>query len=111
AALRLLHPLMPFLTEELSQALPTEWRRGADASRADTRLVQASYPRAEEFPRDSAAEADVERLIDVVRTLRNLRAEMSVPPSKPIDVRIAAEDPAVRASLEGIADAIRVLAK
>jgi valyl-tRNA synthetase len=103
AALRLLHPLMPFITEELRQALPPS---------ADTtaRAVQARYPRSEDFARDLAAEADVERLIDVVRVVRNLRAEMNLPPSRRIDVHIGA-DPATRAALEGMSDAIRALGR
>jgi valyl-tRNA synthetase len=103
AALRLLHPLMPFITEELRQALPRD-------AETPARLVQARFPRAEDFPRDGAAEADVERLIDVVRVVRNLRAEMSLPPARKIDVQIGA-DAATRAALDGMSDAIRSLAR
>ena len=102
-ALRLLHPLMPFVTEELHRALPL-------AGKGPDRLVHASYPRAEDFARDPAAEADIERVIEVVRVMRNLRAEMSLPPSKSIDASIGA-DGEVRASLAGMEGAIRALAR
>jgi nicotinate-nucleotide pyrophosphorylase len=85
AALRLLHPLMPFLTEELWHALP-----GVERERAT--LLLARYPRADEIERDGAAEARVERLVDVVRALRNLRSETSLPPSREIALRVASRD-------------------
>jgi valyl-tRNA synthetase len=96
---------MPFITEELHQALPQ-----SPSAPATTRLVLAPFPRAEDFPRDLAAEADIERLIDVVRVVRNLRAEMNLPPSRRVDVRIGADE-ATRTALAAMSDAIRSLAR
>ena len=104
SALRLLHPLMPFLTDELWHALP-----GVDASRAT--LLLAEYPKSSAIERDEAAEARVERLIGAVRALRNLRAEMSLPPSREIDVLVAPLDDAAAADLPALTGAIRTLAR
>ena len=68
-SLRLLHPIVPHVTEELWHALP----------HPDTLLATASWPRAEEAPSDPAAELEMEPLLETVRLLRNLRAEEKVP--------------------------------
>jgi valyl-tRNA synthetase len=81
-ALRLLHPLMPFVTEELWHALPRP-------SGAPDHLIRARYPVAREIGYDEqTAEASYERLIAIVRALRSLRSELNVPPSREIDVLV-----------------------
>ncbi|WP_345293565.1 valine--tRNA ligase [Luteimonas vadosa] len=78
--LRLLHPLVPFVTEELwRQVAP---RLGIDAP---TIMLQA-YPRADDFDaaRFARAEADVEWLKQMVSALRRIRGELGVPPSKQV---------------------------
>ena len=102
--LRLLHPVMPFLTEELWHALP-----GVDATRPT--LLNTPFPRGDAFERDEAAEARVERLVAVVRALRNLRAEMSLPPSREIDLLVAATDAQAAADLPALTGSIRTLAR
>jgi valyl-tRNA synthetase len=92
-ALRLLHPFMPFLTEEIWQALP--------GAKATDSIMIASYPRAEERWRDGAAEAVVKQLIDAVRSVRNIRSELGIPPSATVAVRVATD---------GRCDSDRVLA-
>ncbi|MDR0840407.1 MAG: valine--tRNA ligase [Christensenellaceae bacterium] len=71
-AMKLLHPFMPFITEELYLNLP-----GAEET-----IMRAAWPQytpAFEFP----AEADtMERMMGVIRAIRNLRAELNVPPAK-----------------------------
>jgi valyl-tRNA synthetase len=104
SALRLLHPLMPFLTDELWHALP-----GVDATKPT--MLLASYPDASAIERDEAAEARVERLVAAVRALRNLRAEMGLPPSKEIDVLVAPLDDAAARDLPALMGAIRTLAR
>lgn len=77
ALLRLLHPLTPFVTEQL-------WRQVAPrlGITGDTVSLQP-YPTAEEFAGDFArAEADVEWLKSMVNALRRVRSELNVPPSK-----------------------------
>ena len=77
ALLRLLHPLIPFVTEQLwGQVAP---RLGI----TDDTISQRPYPTAEEFAGDFArAESDVEWLKSMVNALRRVRSELNVPPSK-----------------------------
>ena len=70
--LKLLHPFMPFITEEIWQALPHE----------DGPLITAAWPETEErlnFPEEAA---DMERVMDAIRAIRARRAELRVPPAK-----------------------------
>ncbi len=77
ALLRLLHPLTPFVTEQL-------WRQVAPRlGITDDTVSLRPYPTAEEFAGDFArAEADVEWLKSMVNALRRVRSELNVPPSK-----------------------------
>ena len=70
--LRLLHPFMPFITEEIWQSLPHE----------EEALIIAKWP---EFRLDlqfTKEEAEMESVMDAIRAIRNRRAEMNVPPSR-----------------------------
>ncbi len=71
--LRLMHPLIPFVTEELWQQLP-------QAGRAGGSIQNASYPGYVESWRDEVAEAEMGALIELVRSVRNIRSEMNIPP-------------------------------
>ena len=68
-SLRLLHPFVPHVTEELWHALP----------HPDTLLATAPWPRPSEVLADPAAELEMEPVLETVRLLRNLRAEEKVP--------------------------------
>ncbi|HYH93520.1 MAG TPA: valine--tRNA ligase, partial [Candidatus Saccharimonadales bacterium] len=70
--LRLLHPVMPFVTEALWAALP---HRASDPGL----LIVARWPAP--GPRDAAVEAEVEAVLELIRGLRNARAEAHLPPS------------------------------
>ena len=70
--LKLLHPYMPFITEEIYQSLPHE---------AESIMID-SYPTVEEIPDFSAEAKDFDRIIDAIRGIRGRRAEMNVPPSR-----------------------------
>jgi valyl-tRNA synthetase len=72
-ALRLLHPLMPFLTEEL-------WQRLAGGGKHPASIALAEYPQPSEAAIDEAAEKEMETLQAVITAARNLRAEMKVDP-------------------------------
>ncbi len=78
--LRLLHPFMPFITEELWQRLPWPSFLGERPKS----LVVAGYPRASDFPADEQARRRVELVKEVVSAIRNIRGEMNVPPSRRI---------------------------
>ncbi|OUN22757.1 valine--tRNA ligase [Pseudoflavonifractor sp. An85] len=70
--LKLLHPFMPFITEEIWQALPHE---------GDFLMLQ-SWPKADPAWSDVAAKESMEAVMDVIRAIRARRSEMNVPPSK-----------------------------
>ena len=79
--LRLLHPFMPFITEEIWQALPHDGET----------IMLAAWPDAEAMP-DYPAEAEIMRLnMDAVRAIRNIRAEMNVQPGKKVELIFATD--------------------
>ncbi len=80
AVLRLAHPLMPYITEEIWQSIKT-----LAGTEGDTIMLQP-YPAAEDSKIDTQAEADIEWLQGVITGIRNIRGEMKIPPSKDLDV-------------------------
>ncbi len=88
--LRLLHPIMPFVTEEIWQQIG-----GQDKS-----IVVANYPRVREAYQDSQVEAQMAQLMELIRAVRTIRNEMNTPLSKPVDLYIKVQDPAGQALLE-----------
>ena len=70
--LRLLHPFMPFITEEIWQAIPHEGQF----------LMLADWPKYDESLNFGAEAAHMESVMNAIRSIRNRRAEMNVPPSK-----------------------------
>jgi len=98
--LRLLHPIMPFVTEEIWQALPHD----------GPSLIIAKWPEPAARWDDPAAEADMALVMDVIRAVRNIRAEMNVPLGKRADVIIQCPDSARRGLLGSAAGYIGALA-
>ncbi|MFY0543460.1 valine--tRNA ligase [Brevibacillus sp. H7] len=82
--LRLLHPFMPFITEEIWQALPHEGES----------ITVAKWPTVNEQWVFAEAEAEMSLLTEVIRSVRNIRAEVNVPMSKKIELLIKAGDSA-----------------
>jgi len=76
--LKLLHPFMPFITEEIYSALPHE----------EESIMISAWPRYEDRLIFHAEEQDFERVIDAIRGIRNQRSQMNVPPSKKAKVII-----------------------
>jgi valyl-tRNA synthetase len=83
-SLRLLHPVMPFLTEEVWQRLP-----GHEAIHPAT-ICLAPYPAREETWESAEVEADMEVLMHVVTRVRGLRSEMGLPPKARIALYLGA---------------------
>ena len=77
--LRLLHPFMPFITEEIWQALPK-------AGDSPASIMLADYPAPCDCRSFSDAAADMEKVMAVISGIRNIRGEMEVPPSREISV-------------------------
>ncbi|HEY5522664.1 MAG TPA: valine--tRNA ligase, partial [Desulfuromonadaceae bacterium] len=101
--LRLLHPFMPFITEEIWQALP--------GTKATPTIMQAPYPASlaeRSFPEDAA---DMERIMAVIGCIRNIRGEMEVPPSKQISVILSCSSEASQRLMKHNESAIISLAR
>ncbi|OGP74290.1 MAG: valine--tRNA ligase [Deltaproteobacteria bacterium RBG_16_49_23] len=80
AILRLLHPFMPFITEEIWQRLPLR--------KENESIMVAEYPKPDERYDDQRVEDEMAWIIEVVNSLRNIRGEMNLPPSEQISVHI-----------------------
>ena len=104
-ALRLLHPVMPFLTEELWQRLP-----GHEAIEPRT-ICLALYPRGEEGWKDEAVEAGMEALFQVIARVRALRTEMGLAPKAKLDLHLHPADPETGRLLQEQAPLLRFLAR
>ncbi len=75
-SLQLLHPIMPFITEEIWQKLPT----------TQESIMISPYPECDPEKIDGDAEKKMDLIIDVVNNIRNVRWEMNVPPSQMVEV-------------------------
>jgi len=105
--LHLLHPLMPYLSEELWQTL-----HGIDAGReADRMLITAGWPVSDTGRRDAAAEADMDWLIGAISQIRAVRAEMNVPPAAQLDLAVTGADETTRRRLDAHRDLLARLAR
>ncbi|MCD6582354.1 MAG: valine--tRNA ligase [Desulfuromusa sp.] len=101
--LRMLHPILPFVTEEIWHALPGE--RGFDS------IMQAAYPTAALIATDEAVVADMERVMDVIRAIRNVRGELDVPPGKKIKVVLDCKSKSVVQAIVAGREYIQALAR
>jgi len=103
ASLRLLHPVVPFISEELWQHLKRTAQatglRAAGAMDAEA-LIVAPWPAGDAARRDEALEAQVALLQDVVRAVRSIRKEKGVHDRKPVSVTISTPDEALDRLIE-----------
>ena len=89
-ALKLLHPYMPFITEEIYRNLTGE-----------ESIMISAWPEFKEEWSFQKEEAEVELIKEAVRSIRNVRSSMNVPPSKKAHVIVVSEKPQVREVFEG----------
>ncbi|HJX68832.1 MAG TPA: class I tRNA ligase family protein, partial [Dehalococcoidia bacterium] len=105
-SLRLLHPFMPFVTEELWQSLK---QRLPGGSNMPASIMIAPYPIADDKAFAPEAERVMDSVIEIVRSIRNVRAQYKVKPNKWIEARVYADD--LLSSLIMQADMMEILAK
>ena len=95
--LRLLHPFMPFITEDIWQRLtpflPPDTKRGKA-------LIVSRYPEPDPALSDENAEAEVNSIIELIRKIRNVRAEFRINPNMPLEVAVVGDRIAPLSSAE-----------
>ena len=80
--LRLLHPFMPFITEEIWQHIPHEGKS----------IMVADWPTGEEAKLDDASEVEMTTIMETIKAIRNMRAEVNAAPSKKTEVILHLSD-------------------
>lgn len=103
-SLRLLHPIMPFITEELWQALPR--KEGFPES-----IMISPYPTLKDGIKDELVESQFDILKDTIVTIRSIKADYNIPPNKIVPVELFSEEEGVREFLNIHKDKIQLLAK
>ena len=102
ATLRLLHPFMPFITEEIWQQLPRQ--------REKPSIMIAEFPEPDGGYEDEAVASEMGLIIEVTNALRNIRGEMNLPPGEQITVLFRTKNEAVERKLQENQSFIRSLA-
>jgi len=103
ASLRLLHPVMPFITEEI-------WHAMYEEKPPLQSIALAAYPQADEKQFDLNAETEMAILQDLIVNVRNVRAELKVEPKVKVPVEIFAHEPSIRAMIQQNRGAVERLA-
>jgi valyl-tRNA synthetase len=103
AALRLLHPVMPFITEEIWQAM-------YEGKAPFKSIALAEYPQPDDKQFDLAAETEMAILQDLIVSVRNLRAELKVEPKVKVPIEVFAHEPGIRKMIEHNRGAVERLA-
>src|SRR3990170_3089786 len=110
--LKLLHPMMPFITEEVWDVLPRDVEVGSQESSASSgvrSIMQTPFPKAgEDYP---DAERNMIRIMDVIRAIRNIRSEMHISPAATIETICYTDDEQTRELLISHEGYIKGLAK
>jgi len=99
--LRVLHPFMPFITEEIWQRLP-----GVKDS-----IMRQTWPHMQKDLINAADEKKMSELFEIINTIRNMRAEMEVGLQNRIEIKLSFEDKTLQKSLEPLLDYTKNLAR
>jgi len=102
-ALRLLHPLMPFITEEIWHAL--------HPARTENSIMVQPYPAVDPALVDDEAERRMNLLMEVIRSIRNIRSEMNLPPGQELAAIVISSADGVEAELRAHETYVRRLAR
>lgn len=100
-AMRLLHPIMPFITEQIWQSLPHEGES----------IMIAEFPKADTQSLDESAERNMEAVMEITRAVRNLRAELGVAPGRAVQCLIVPASDEARLAIERATGTITPLAR
>ncbi len=101
AALKLLHPFMPFVTEEIWHKIPDQ----------HDSIMYAPFPKSSDFISDPAAAQEMGLLMGVISGIRNIRGGMNIPPAKEISILIDMADDSEIAVIHHNLSHVRTLAK
>jgi valyl-tRNA synthetase len=101
ATLKLLHPYMPFITEEIWQQLP----------HTGESIMIADYPQVRSELVDDEAAREMERIMGVITGIRNIRGEMGIPPLTLVDIILIAEDEGTAGTLTDHLEFVKDLAR
>ena len=112
-ALRLLHPFMPYITEDLWLRLPgaNEALLHPAYAGAEPTIMLAAYPQVRTELIDDNVEWQMQSVIDLISRVRNIRSEMNIKPGEAIPLLIAAADDALRAVFNSNKNQIKRLAR
>ncbi|MEW9571191.1 valine--tRNA ligase [Rhodanobacter sp. Si-c] len=105
AVLRALHPVIPFITEEIYQEVAPR------LGRAESSVYARPYPHAADFPGDDAATAEIEWFKAVLSGIRRIRSEMNIAPGKTIPLLLAGGETTDRTRATKFAAQIAFLAR
>ena len=108
--LRLLHPFMPFITEEIWQHLRSALPQSQSSEEGlSESIMVASYPQADAACLDTQAEEEISLVMRAVRAIRNARAQLRIPSSQPLEALVEANG--WQQTIEEEADALRALSR
>ena len=111
-ALRLLHPVMPFITEEIWQKLPENTRvQVPGCGAAVESIMVAPYPEPSDVLVNVEAEQDMQMVMDLVLAIRNIRGVMNIAPSAQLTVIVKVESGETGSHLEKNGEYVRTLAR
>jgi valyl-tRNA synthetase len=93
-ALRMLHPFMPYLTEELWQKLPgvSSEMHNAAYKNGEATIMLTDFPIGNDALIDEEAEAQMNSVIELISKVRNIRSEMNIKPSEKVPLHVASSD-------------------